>query len=80
MFKLLWPQFVNVGLVAKEFFISDSFDSQSVINLIKIFKLKLGGFFFVMVNQKNLDEFDKFNPFKKIIFVDKNRNISFYKI
>ena len=33
-----------------------------------------------MVNQKNLDEFDKFNPFKKIIFADKNRNISFYKI
>lgn len=61
-------------------FISDSFDSQSILNLIKIFKLKLGEFFFVMVNQKNLEEFDKFNPFKKIIFADKKRNISFYKI
>ena len=80
--KIHQPHQLNIffdGLDKKKFlfFISDSFDSQSVINLIKIFKLKLGGFFFVMVNQKNLDEFDKFNPFKKIIFADKNRNISF---
>ena len=61
-------------------FISDSVDALTIANFLPIFKEKLGDYIFVMVNQKELGLFDKFNCFGKIFFKDKSRNISFYKI
>lgn len=61
-------------------FISDSIDALSIIKLIPILKIKFKEFLFIMVNQKNIELFNKYYCKKKIFFRDRSRNISFYEI
>lgn len=60
-------------------YISDSVDAHTILKLLNIFKINFKKFYFVMVNQKNLQLFEKFNIQKKILFKNRKRNISFYE-
>ena len=53
--ELLDPKILDKDL--NMLFISDSVDAQTIYNFLPIFKQKLGNFFFIMVNQKDLDVF-----------------------
>lgn len=60
-------------------YISDSVDAHTILKLLNIFKINFKKFYFVMVNQKDLQLFEKFNIQKKILFKNRKRNISFYE-
>ena len=61
-------------------FISDAIDAESILNILPFFKNYLGKFHFIMINQKKLDLFSKYNCKKNLFFKDKSRNISFFEI
>jgi SAM-dependent methyltransferase len=61
-------------------FISDAIDAESILNILPFFKNYLGKFHFIMINQKKLDLFSKYQCKKNLFFKDKSRNISFFEI
>ncbi len=61
-------------------FISDAIDAESILNILPFFKNYLGKFHFIMINQKKLDLFTKYNCKKNLFFKDRSRNISFFEI
>ena len=76
--ELLDPKILDKDL--NIVFISDSVDAQTIYNFLPIFKQKLGNFFFIMVNQKDLDVFSGLDSIGNIFFKNKTRNINFFKI
>ncbi len=61
-------------------FISDAIDAESILNILPFFKNYLGKFHFIMINQKKLDLFSKYQCKKNLFFKDKSRNICFFEI
>lgn len=61
-------------------FCSDPFDSQSILYLLKLYKLRDSNNFFLMINQKNLKEFRKFKILEQFFFRNKKRNITLFKL
>ena len=63
----------------KVLFVSDPFDKYSIMQLIKYYK-EFFNFYFVMINQKDLNYFSDLNCIYKIYFKNQKRNIQIFKI
>ena len=61
-------------------FISNSISPESILKILPIFKKKLNFFLFIMINQRDINLFRKYNLKTSFQFRHKSRNINIFEI